>query len=352
MDEYIYDSIDLLKKLIATPSVSRDENKAADIIESEMKRCGFKPNRKGNNVWIICDDYDKSRQTILLNSHIDTVKPVTEWQHDPFIPSEEDNRLYGLGSNDAGASVVSLFAAYRMLENIERSYNLIYLASCEEEVGGKDGIESVIMELPKIDVAIIGEPTKMQPAVAEKGLIVIDGTIHGISGHAARNEGVNAIYKAVKVIDQLRNIHFEKESKLLGPIKITVSQIEAGIAHNIVPDLCKIVVDVRTTDAYTNEETLEIIKSSVDECELKARSTRLNSSRISIDHPIIQRAITLGKTPFGSPTLSDQALLPCQSVKMGPGDSARSHTADEYITIPEIRDAIQTYFTLLNGLNL
>lgn len=352
MDEYIYDSIDLLKELISNPSLSRDEKVAAGVMEKYIKLAGFSSHRKGNNVWCIDTDFDSNRPTILLNSHIDTVKPVSSWQRKPYVPTEEDDAIYGLGSNDAGASVVSLFATYRIMMERKRNYNLIFLASCEEEVGGHNGIECVISELPTIDIAVVGEPTNMQPAIAEKGLMVLDGEIYGVSGHAARNEGENAIYKALNVISDLRNVQFDEVSKMLGPIKITVTQIEAGYAHNIVPDMCKIVVDVRTTDCYSNEETLRILQSQVRDCTLKARSTRLNSSKINEEHPLIKRAIMLGKVPFGSPTLSDQALLRCPSVKMGPGDSARSHTADEYITRTEIRDAISTYVALLTGLKL
>lgn len=352
MDEYIYDAIDLLKELITVPSPSREEKGVADIIENHIKDAGLTPLRHGNNVWCIDPDYDISRPTILLNSHIDTVKAVSGWHNDPFQPTEDEDKIYGLGSNDAGASVVSLFATYRILITKERTFNIIFLASCEEEIGGKNGIESIVPLLPPISVAIVGEPTNMEPAVAEKGLMVLDGEIHGISGHAARNEGDNAIYKAMHVIDMLRNYKFEKESATLGPIKVTVTQIESGFAHNIIPDLCKIVVDVRTTDAYTNKQTLKILQDLVPECTLKARSTRLNSSSINENHPIVKRALLLGKKPFGSPTLSDQALLPYPSLKMGPGDSRRSHTADEYITKTEIREAISTYVTILAGLNL
>lgn len=352
MDELLYDAIDMLKELIATPSISREESDAASIVESYIFKSGFEPKRSGNNVWCFSDDFDINRVTILLNSHIDTVKAVSGWSRDPFSPIIEDEKIYGLGSNDAGGALVSLFAAFRALNEKKQNFNLVFLASCEEEVGGKGGIESVIPLLPQFSVAIVGEPTQMQPAIAEKGLLVLDGEIKGQAGHAARNEGVNAIYKALPVIETLRNIEFEKCSQLLGQIKVTVTQITAGTQHNVVPDSCRIVVDVRTTDAYTNLETLDLLKLAVPDCTLTPRSTRLNSSKIDLNHPIVKRAITLGKNPFGSPTLSDQALIPTQSLKIGPGDSARSHTADEYITIPELRDAIQTYITLLDNLTL
>ncbi len=355
MDELFYDAIDMLKGMISIPSISREEKDVSDFVEAQLKAFGLNPSRQGNNLWCIAPEYSCDKPTLLLNSHIDTVKPANGWTFNPFTPTEdEEARIYGLGSNDAGASVVSLTAAFRYLSEIERSYNLILLLSCEEEVSGRNGIESVLPLLPKIDVAIVGEPTGMHPAIAEKGLMVLDGEICGVSGHAARNEGINAIYRAMEVVDKLRNLTFEKESSMLGPVKITVSQINAGTQHNVVPDMCKIVVDVRSTDAYSNEETLAIIRNSVQEewCTLTPRSTRLNPSGISTEHPIVKRLVTLGRKPFGSPTLSDQALMPFPSLKLGPGDSARSHTADEYIIADEIRTAIQLYTTLLTGLTL
>ena len=352
MDELYYKSVDLLKQLIATPSVSREEDAAADIIMQYFIDNGLKPERQGNNVWVKTDDYDMGKPTILLNSHIDTVKPVAGWTRDPFTPTEEEDRLYGLGSNDAGASLVSMIAAFLYLNQRPREYNIVMLASCEEEVSGKNGIESVIPMLPPIAVAIVGEPTEMQPAIAEKGLMVLDGKIKGVSGHAARNEGVNAIYEAIEVVETLRNLKFDKESPTLGPIKISVTQINAGTQHNVVPDMCEIVVDVRSTDAYSNVETLQIIQEAVPQCELKPRSTRLNPSSIAPTHPIVKRLEILGAEPFGSPTLSDQALMPWQSLKLGPGNSARSHTANEFICFSEIRSAIQTYVSILDGLKL
>lgn len=354
MDELYYDSVDLLRRMIEIKSVSRDEADVADTIWNVMTGFGLDVKRSGNNLWCISPDFDPKKKTVLLNSHIDTVKPCAEWTRDPFNPEiTEDGHLYGLGSNDAGASVVSLLAAFRYLVSSEQYCNFIFLASCEEEVSGKQGIESVLPMLPNIDVAIVGEPTQMQPAVAEKGLMVLDGVVYGVAGHAARNEGVNAIYKAMNVIERLRNVSFERTSKLLGPIKVSVTQINAGTQHNVVPDRCDIVVDVRSTDAYSNIETLEIIrKAAGDECTLTPRSTRLNPSGISVENPLVRRLETLGKEPFGSPTLSDQALMPFPSLKLGPGDSARSHTADEYILLDEIRDAVQTYVTLLNGISL
>lgn len=355
IDELYYDAVDLLKAMIGIKSVSREESGVADMISGTMRRFGLDVKRKGNNLWSVDPDFDPNRPTILLNSHIDTVKPAAGWTRDPFTPEEdeEEGRLYGLGSNDAGASVVSLMASFRWLIEQPRNVNFVYLASCEEEVSGSNGIESVLPVLPNIDVAIVGEPTGMQPAIAEKGLMVLDGVVTGVSGHAAREEGVNAIYRAMEVINRLRNYSFERTSDLLGPIKVSVTQINAGTQHNVVPDRCAIVVDVRTTDAYTNVETLAALRKSVDGlCELTPRSTRLNSSGISPDHPLIRRLITLGKKPFGSPTLSDQALMSFPSFKLGPGESSRSHTADEFIYLDEIREAIHTYITLLNGCRL
>lgn len=354
-DELFYDAVDLLRQLIATPSVSRDEAAAADIVADELRRCGFAPRRAANNVWVIDPDFDPSKPTILLNSHIDTVKPVDGWSRDPFMATEDETgeRLYGLGSNDAGASVVSLMAAFRQLTGMPRSYNLIYLASAEEEVSGRNGIESVIPMLPPIDLAIVGEPTGMNPAIAEKGLMVLDGEITGQSGHAARNEGINAIYRAMEVIGILQSLTFPEESPVLGPVRISVTQIQAGSQHNVVPDRCRIVVDVRTTDAYSNQQTLDLIRQAMPPyCTLTPRSTRLNPSGISSSHPLVSRLNMMGAEPFGSPTLSDQALLQCPSLKIGPGNSARSHTADEYIVLDEIRQAIATYIKVLSGLNI
>lgn len=353
IDELYYQAIDLLKELIKTPSVSREEKGAANIIERFLQQNNATTQRCGNNVWSISADYDESKPTLLLNSHIDTVKPAAGWSRDPFSPDiDETGRLFGLGSNDAGASLVSLIATYLWLQERPRNYNIIMLASCEEEVSGKNGIESVIPLLPPISVAIVGEPTEMQPAIAEKGLMVLDGVVIGKSGHAARNEGVNAIYRTLPIIERLRTLTFPKESPTLGPVKISVTQIEAGTQHNVVPDRCNIVVDVRTTDAYSNVETLELIRQAVKECRLTPRSTRLNPSSISMEHPIVGRLIMMGAEPFGSPTLSDQALMPWQSVKLGPGSSSRSHTADEYICLDEIRHAIETYIKILNGITL
>lgn len=336
--------------MIARPSISRDEKEVADFLEAHWKQAGQTVFRHGNNLWMTSQPMDPAKPTLLLNSHIDTVKPVAGWSRDPFTPEEsEEDRLYGLGSNDAGASVVSLYAAFSILTQKEQPYNLIFLASCEEEVSGKNGLESVIPYLPPIQFAIVGEPTGMQPAVAEKGLMVLDCVATGKSGHAARNEGINAIYLALKDIEWFQHYQFPKQSDFLGPVKMTVTIIQAGTQHNVVPDKCTFTVDIRSNEYYSNEQLFELIQQQVS-CEIKARSFRLNSTRTDMDHPFVRRALMMGCQPFGSPTLSDQALMPFPSVKMGPGQSARSHSADEYIELMEIREAIDMYVRLLDQL--
>ena len=347
-----YDAIDILKGMISRPSFSRDEGLVTDFLQQTWEKAGYKVNRSGNNLWLIAPGFDIEKPTLLLNSHVDTVKPASGWTRDPFTPEETDEeRLYGLGSNDAGASVVSLYECFRVLSEKEQPYNLIFLASCEEEVSGKNGLESVLSKLPPIAFAVVGEPTGMQPAVAEKGLMVLDCVSIGKSGHAARNEGINAIYLAMKDMEWFHTYQFPEKSDFLGPVKMSVTMIHAGTQHNVVPDRCEFTVDIRTNEFYSNERLFELIKQQVG-CEVKARSFRLNSTRTDMNHPFVQRALLLGKTPFGSPTLSDQALMPFPSVKMGPGDSARSHAADEYIELMEIREAIDTYVRLLDGLEL
>ena len=345
--QYTGEAVSLLSHLIATPSVSRDERRAADIMEEELTRCGFTPHREANNVWAIGPCQREDRPTLLLNAHIDTVKPVASYTRNPYEPSLEDGTLYGLGSNDCGGGLVSLLQVFRELSASERCpYNLVYLASAEEEVSGKDGISRVLPLLPHVDVAIVGEPTGMQPAVAEKGLMVVDITAHGKSGHAARNEGVNAIYEALDDLCWIRSHRFDRVSRFLGPTKMQATVVNAGTQHNVVPDECKIVVDVRTNELYTNEEVFDIISSHC-KSECRARSFRLHSSRIDLNHPLVERCVALGLQPFGSPTLSDQALMPFASLKLGPGQSARSHSADEYIKVGEIEHAIGLYLRLL-----
>lgn len=347
-EQYVSDAVQLLKKLIATPSVSRIEKDAADIMEQTIRSYGFEPQREANNLWIIDPHYDESRPTLLLNAHIDTVKPVASWSRDPFSPDVEDGVLYGLGSNDCGGGLCSLLQIFRMLTEKPQSYNLIYLASAEEEVSGKDGITRALPLLPHIDLAIVGEPTGMNPAVAEKGLMVLDVIAHGKSGHAARNEGVNAIYEALDDMRWIRDYKFEKVSEFLGPTKMTLTVVNAGTQHNVIPDKCTMLVDIRTNEFYDNEEVYELIRQHL-KSEVKAHSFRLKSSRIDPEHPLIRKCVAMGMKPFGSPTLSDQALMHFPSFKLGPGESSRSHSANEFIRISEIRDAIAKYETLLDG---
>lgn len=350
-DSLYYNALDLLKNMIAIPSFSKGESEIANMLEEYLKEIHLSPQRKGNNIWCISSDYDINKQVILLNSHIDTVKPVSGWTLDPTIPFEKDGKLFGLGSNDAGASVVSLLQAFIYLQNKKQSYNLIFLASCEEEISGKGGIESVLPELSPISFAVVGEPTGMNPAVAEKGLMVLDCIAHGKSGHAARNEGENAIYNAIKSIEWFQSFEFPLKSDLLGKVKMNVTMIQAGTQHNVIPDTCRFTVDVRSNECYSNAELFEMIRKECG-CEVNARSFRLNSSKIDIQHPFVKRTVLLDKKPFGSPTMSDQALMPFPSVKIGPGDSARSHTADEYIRPDEIREGIDLYIRLLDNLTL
>jgi len=347
-EQYVSNAVQLLKKLIATPSVSRNEKDAADIMEQTIRSYGFEPQREANNLWIIDPHYDESRPTLLLNAHIDTVKPVASWSRDPFSPDVEDGVLYGLGSNDCGGGLCSLLQIFRMLTEKPQSYNLIYLASAEEEVSGKDGITRALPLLPHIDLAIVGEPTGMNPAVAEKGLMVLDVIAHGKSGHAARNEGVNAIYEALDDMCWIRDYKFEKVSEFLGPTKMTLTVMNAGTQHNVIPDKCTMLVDIRTNEFYDNEEVYEFIRQHL-KSEVKAHSFRLKSSRIDPEHPLIRKCVAMGMKPFGSPTLSDQALMHFPSFKLGPGESSRSHSANEFIRISEIRDAIAKYETLLDG---
>lgn len=347
-EEYVRDAIGLLSQLIATPSTSRNEKDAADIMEEALHNYGFTPHREANNVWVIAPHFDEQKPTLLLNAHIDTVKPVDSWKRDPFAPTIEGDTLYGLGSNDCGGGLCSLLQIFRMLTEKPQNYNLIYLASAEEEVSGKDGISRALPLLPKIDLAIVGEPTGMHPAVAEKGLMVLDVIAHGKSGHAARNEGVNAIYEALDDMRWIRDYKFEKVSPFLGPTKMTLTVVNAGTQHNVIPDKCTMLVDIRTNEFYDNEEVYHFICQHL-KSEVKAHSFRLKSSRIDPEHPLIKKCVAMGMKPFGSPTLSDQALMPFSSFKLGPGESSRSHSADEFIRISEIADAIAKYKELLDG---
>ncbi len=346
--EALYESsVDLLKQLIAIPSFSRAEDNTADALICFFKERGIKPNRMGNNVWVINRHYNKNKPTLLLNSHHDTVKPNPGYARDPFAPTVEDGQLFGLGSNDAGGPLVSMIATFLFYESQPNlPYNLVLAATAEEEISGPGGIESIWNSLPVINCAIVGEPTLTDIAVAEKGLMVLDCTVKGRAGHAAREEGENAIYKALKDIDWFRNYEFPKASETLGKTKMSVTVIQAGQAHNQVPAECKFTVDCRVTDAYSLEEVLETIKENV-QCEVIARSQRLKPSAIALNHPLVLAGKAMGKKLYGSPTTSDQALISVPSIKMGPGDSARSHSADEFIYLDEIRNGIKDYINLI-----
>lgn len=345
------ESIDLLDRLIATPSTSRDEAATADIIE-EFLRSRVKGNvqRLYNNVYVRTPMWDDSRPTLLMNSHHDTVRPSASYTRDPYEATHEEGRIYGLGSNDAGASAVSLIAAYRYMEMQELPYNMLLAISAEEEVMGEHGMRALLPELGHIDMALVGEPTGMNAAVGERGLVVMDCTAHGVRGHAARNEGINAIDKAIADIERIRNFRFERCSELLGDIKMTVTQISAGTQHNVIPDECKFVIDIRTTDAYTNEETVKIVQQLL-EADAKERSTRVHASAIYPEHPLVKAASAIGRTTFVSPTTSDMALMHgIPSLKMGVGESCRSHGADEYVLESEIVEGIKVYIDFLSAL--
>ena len=348
MDKYI----SLLKSLISVSSLSRNEEEAAQIIRGFFTDSKVKYDSKANNTWVKNQFWKDDFPVVLLNSHIDTVKPASGYTRNPFSPDVENGVLYGLGSNDAGGPLVTLLSVFMHFNRMENlPFNLIYAATAEEEISGTNGLESILVDLGKIDLAIVGEPTKMQMAIAEKGLMVLDCTAHGRSGHAAREEGDNAIYKAIADILKIRNYRFEKISDVLGPVKMSVTLINAGTQHNVVPDSCTFVVDVRTNEHYSNQQAYEII-SEIINSDVAPRSFRLNSSGIPVNHPIVQRGISIGLNYYGSPTTSDQAVIPYPSIKIGPGDSARSHTADEYILISEIEEGFRIYVDLLTGLQL
>ena len=352
LNQFLSDAVELLKALIETPSVSRNEENAANLLASYLDKWQLPYGREANNLWVGCPDWQNDRPTIMLNAHIDTVKPVSTWTRDPYKASQEGDILYGLGSNDCGGGLVSLLQTYRIMLNKPRNYNILWVASAEEEVSGSNGFSRVLSKLPNIDVAIVGEPTGMQPAIAEKGLMVIDGYADGVSGHAARNEGVNAIYEALDDLVWLRDYRFRKVSPLLGETKMTVTVVEAGTQHNVIPDSLHFVIDIRTNEYYQNEFVFEFLRKKMKKCRLEARSFRLHSSSITESHPLIKKCKAMGMRPFGSPTLSDQALMPFTSVKLGPGKSSRSHSANEYIRISEIENAIETYVKLLSDIRL
>ena len=341
------DSLELLKKLISIQSFSKEEDKTADAIEQFLQDRGIKTNRKLNNIWAYNKHFDANKPTLLLNSHHDTVKPNSGYTRDPYDAAIEGDKLFGLGSNDAGGCLVSLigtFLYYYEQEGVK--YNICLAATAEEEISGNDGLECVLPDLGDLEFAIVGEPTQMNLAIAERGLLVLDCTSTGKAGHAAREEGDNAIYKALSDIEWFRNYRFPKVSEVFGPLKMTVTIINAGSQHNVVPATCTFTVDVRVTDAYTNEEVLEIIRANVS-CEVKPRSIRLKPSSIDKEHPLVQSGIAMGRTTYGSPTTSDQALLSIPSVKVGPGDSGRSHMADEFIYVNEVAEGIELYIALL-----
>ena len=345
------EAVQLLKQLISTPSFSKEESETAAIIGKFLALKGIAASRVGNNIYALNQHFDATKPTILLNSHHDTVKPNKGYTVDPFQPIEKDGKLFGLGSNDAGGCLVSLIATFvHFYPQQHLKYNLVLAATAEEEISGTGGIELTIPHLPVIDCAIVGEPTQMQMAVAERGLMVLDCIAYGKAGHAARNEGENAIYKAINDIHWFQNYQFEKNSDLLGPCKFSVTSIETeNKQHNVVPAQCKYIVDVRVNELYSFEELLQLIKANV-QSEVTPRSTRLRSTSISLEHPLVKAGMELGRTYYGSPTTSDKALMPFPSLKMGPGDSARSHTADEFVYLTEIKEGIGLYVEVLNKL--
>jgi len=352
MIPYAYqEALELLKNLIATPSLSREEDQTAQLIEQFLAQKNIPTFRKNNNVWAKNRFFDAKKPTILLNSHHDTVKPNAGYSLNPFEPIVKDGKLYGLGSNDAGASLVGLLAVFVHFFDQKLPYNLLIAATAEEEISGKNGIESILEDLGKIELAIVGEPTEMQMAVAEKGLLVVDCTVEGIAGHAARKTGENAIYKALPLMEWVKNFQFEKISDFLGETTMNLTVLQAGTQHNVIPDRCTFTLDIRLTDAYTHAEILEILRKNLP-CQVIERSQRLRPSYISLSHPIVQKAQKMGKKCFGSPTLSDQALMPFTSVKIGIGKSERSHSADEFVFLDELENGIADYISLLNGLEI
>lgn len=348
LEQLQQEAIELLKNLIQTQSFSGEEDKTADLLENWFKQHKISHKRFLNNVWAVNQDFDEAKPTLLLNSHHDTVKPNSAYTRDPFKAEIENGKLYGLGSNDAGGCLVSLLATFTYLyaeENL--SHNILFAGTAEEEINGKNGIAALLLEIPKIDVAIVGEPTLMNLAVAEKGLVVFDAVVKGTPSHAAHPNNDNSIYKTAKVLEWFENFKLEKVSKNLGEVKVTVTQINAGSQHNVVPAKTHLVIDVRVNDKYSNKEIEQILKDEAPVDEINARSLRLNSSSIPLDHELVKAGIDLGMETYGSPTLSDQAMLSCASLKLGPGDSTRSHSADEFIYVKEIEEGIEKYIKLL-----
>lgn len=354
MNKQLHDfAKDVLLSLIKTPSISGSEGDTARIIQDALAQFEIPSERVIHNVIARSQNWNNDKPTILLNSHHDTVKPVEGWTSNPFEPICEHGTITGLGSNDAGASLVALLSCFiHFYSHTNLPYNLLFVASAEEEISGKQGLEMLVPQLGDIAVAIVGEPTNMNMAIAEKGLLVLDCTAHGVAGHAAHNTGENAIYKAMQDIAWFQTYQFPKTSRILGPVKMTVTGIQAGKQHNVVPDVCTFMVDVRTNECYTNQEVFAIVQQSI-QSQVHARSFRLNSSRIPSEHPLVQRGISLGLSSYGSPTLSDQVfLIDIPSVKIGPGDTHRSHTAQEYILESELYAGIDTYIALLDSLNI
>ncbi|MFI5155978.1 MAG: M20 family metallo-hydrolase [Chitinophagales bacterium] len=345
------EAIDLLRQLIATPSFSKEENDTAELIGAFFDKHQIPFSRIGNNVYAKNKHYDPSKQSVLLNSHHDTVRPNKAYTQDPYEPIEKDGKIYGLGSNDAGGCLVSLMATFLHFYGEKKlNHNVVFAASAEEEISGVNGIELVLPYLGQIDFGIVGEPTKLEMAVAERGLMVIDCTAHGRAGHAARNEGENALYKALEDIEWIRNYQFDRVSTLLGESRMSVTVIETeNKQHNVVPSQCKFVMDVRVNERYTFEEILDALKNNL-RSQFKPRTTRMKPTSIPLDHPLVKAGIAMGRGYFGSPTTSDKALMPFPALKTGPGDSARSHTADEFIYKEEIRDGIKWYIGLLDNL--
>lgn len=338
----------LLKELIAIPSFSKEEDNTASLIEHFLQSNGIPAKRFLNNVWAVNKHFDESKPNLLLNSHHDTVKPNKDYTLDPFLPIEKDGKIFGLGSNDAGGPLVALMAVFLYFyEENNLAYNLVFAATAEEEISGKNGIEILLGQLPAIDCGIVGEPTQMQMAIAERGLLVLDVTAKGIVGHAAREEGENALYKAIPDIEWFRNYRFRKISPLLGEVKMTVTVIETeNKAHNVVPSQCRFVVDVRVNELYRFEEIITTVQANI-QSEVSPRSLRMRSTAIAMDHPLVKAGLNLERSYYGSPTTSDKALMPFQTLKIGPGDSARSHTADEYIFVSEIEEGVELYIQLL-----
>ena len=347
--ELTKEAIELLKALISTQSFSGEEDQTAGLLMNWFNSFKIPVNRSGNNIWAVNADFDKGKPTLLLNSHHDTVQPNKGYTKDPFIPQLEDGKLYGLGSNDAGGALVSLLATFtKYYRKKNMQYNLVFVGSAEEESSGPNGLNSMLDIIPNPDVAIVGEPTKMDLAIAEKGLVVFDAVVGGTPGHAAHENNDNVIYNSIEVIEWFRNYEFERKSPVLGDVKMTVTQISAGKQHNAIPAELELVIDVRVNDRYSNKEIESIMIKNAPCKKISARSLRLNSSSISQHHELVNAGIELGRKTYGSPTLSDQAVLTCPSLKLGPGDSRRSHMAEEFFFLSEIEEGIDLYMKILN----